>query len=199
MTLRSDPEAILATFELKQIVVLRLARSSDLPKLEWFGQYTHYRRLFQTTYEDQQQRRRLMLLAVVNDFPIGQVFIHLGDALCRPQQSSYGRGYLYALRVLEPFRGQGIGTRLIQCAEEQILASGLRWAVIAAAKDNPGARRLYERLGYVVYSEDAGHWDYTDNEGRVQHVHEPAWLLQKRLRVRAAGLKAGNSEGADGC
>ncbi len=198
MTLRGDPEAALASFELTQTVVLRLARPDDLPKLEWFGQYARYRRLYRTTYADQEQQRRLMLLAVVNEFPIGQIFIHLGGADCGGHRS-YGRGYLYALRVLEPFRGQGIGTRLIQCAEEQLLARGLRWAIIAAAKDNPGARRLYERLGYVVYGEDAGHWEYTDDEGRVQHVHEPAWLLHKRLRLRSEEQEVNNEGGAQEC
>jgi len=198
MTLKIDPAAMLATFDLAQVVILRLAHADDLPKLEWFGQFAHYRRLYRTTYADQEQGRRLMLLAVVNEFPIGQIFIHLGEAGCG-RQGGCGRGYLYALRVLEPFRGQGIGTRLIQCAEGLLLASGLRRAVIAVAKDNPGARRLYERLGYVVYGEDAGHWEYTDDEGRVQHVHEPAWLLHKRLRAQSGEQEPIDSGGAGGC
>ncbi len=161
-------------------VVFRPARLDDLPKLEWFGQYARYRRLFRRTFDEQQRGLRLMLLAEVRDFPVGQVFIHFSDRECRRGQTD-ARGYLYALRVLEPFQGQGIGSRLIAEAEQVLRARGYRRAVIAAAKGNERARRLYERLGYAVYAEDTGDWDFVDDQGRVQHVHEPAWMMQKQL------------------
>ena len=44
-------------------VIFRPAERDDLPKLEWYGQYTHFRRVFQRAYEDQVAGRRLMLLA----------------------------------------------------------------------------------------------------------------------------------------
>lgn len=161
-------------------VHFRAARLDDLPKLEWFGQYAHYRRLFRRTFDEQQRGVRLMLLAEVGGFPVGQVFIHFSNRECRRGQSG-ARGYLYALRVLDPFQGQGIGSRLIAEAEQVLRARGYRRAVIAAAKDNERARRLYERLGYAVYAEDDGDWDFVDDQGQVQHVHEPAWMMQKQL------------------
>jgi ribosomal protein S18 acetylase RimI-like enzyme len=161
-------------------VTLRLARREDLPLLEWFGQFTHYRRLYRRTFEDQQHQRRLMLVAECNHFPIGQIFIHLSDA-GRPDSSRNYRGYLYSLRVMVPFRGHGIGTELILKAEELLIEQGYNWAVIAVAKDNPGARRLYERLGYAVYGDDPGRWRYMDHKGRIRQVTEPSWMLQKRL------------------
>lgn len=82
---------------------------------------------------------------------------------------------------MEPLQGQRIGTRLILEAEYELIKRGYSWAVIAVAKDNPNARRLYERLGYVVFSDDPGIWHYTDHEGRPCRVEEPAWMLQKAL------------------
>src|SRR5688572_14121535 len=83
---------------LQMDINFRAARQDDLPKLEWYGKYTHFRRVFQRAYEDQLAGRRLMLLADMNDWPIGQVFIQLeslDDTLAQ-----YGkRGYLYSLRV----------------------------------------------------------------------------------------------------
>ena len=166
-------------FTLQIEVRLRLAVAEDLPKLEWMGQYIHFRRLYQHTYEDQLAGRRLMIVADFNGFPIGQVFLHLGNADFA--DSPLARGYLYALRVMEPFQRQGIGTRLIDAAETMLRQRGYRWAAIAVAKDNPNARRLYERLGYVVFADDPGRWQYADHEGRIQRVVEPAWMLQKRL------------------
>jgi GNAT superfamily N-acetyltransferase len=168
------------TMALQIELALRPATRAVLPGLEWFGLYTHFRRLFERTYEEQTEGRRLMLVADLNGFPVGQIFVHFTDAGQEPHLRKL-RGYLYALRVLEPLQGRGIGTRLIQEAERELLARGYRWSVIAVAKDNPGARRLYERLSYVVFADDPGIWHYTDHEGRACRVEEPAWMLQKAL------------------
>jgi ribosomal protein S18 acetylase RimI-like enzyme len=174
-TLKSDTRS---SFQAE--TVLRLATQDDLPKLEWYGQYTHFRRLFSRTFEDQQQGRRLMLVADFNGFPVGQVFVQLGDAgLPTPSRQWYG--YLYSLRVLELFRGCGLGTRLIIEAEGRLRELEYRRVIIAVAKTNTGARRLYERLGYVVYTEDSGRWHYIDHVGQMKEVVEPSWLLKKKL------------------
>lgn len=164
-------------------VELRLATYDDLPKLEWYGQYTHFRVLFRRTYQEQLQHRRLMLVADCNDFPIGHIFIQLSGG---EQHMADGRrrAYLYSLRVMDMFQGRGIGTHLLDEAEQIAREHDFRWTTIAAAKDNPRARRLYERLGYHVFSEDEGNWSYTDHRNRVRYVHEPCWVLEKRLDLR---------------
>lgn len=159
-------------------VTFRLAREEDLPKLEWMGEFTHFRRVFRQTYQDQAAGRRLMLLADLNTFPIGQVFILLN--------SNFGwngneYGYLYSLRVMTPFQGLGIGTKLILQAERIMQERRLDYATIAVAKDNPRARNLYERLGYQVYSSDDGRWSYQDHKGHTVHVYEPCWMMEKKL------------------
>lgn len=82
------------------------------------------------------------------------------------------------------FRGYGIGTRLLEEAESVILERNFPKAVIAVAKVNHSARRLYERLGYRVFAEDAGRWSYLDHEGRTRQVNEPCLLLQKQITLR---------------
>ena len=164
-------------------IALRLATYSDLPKLEWYGQYTHFRALFRRTYQEQLQNRRLMLVADFNGFPIGHIFIQLSSS---EQNISDGkrRAYLYSLRVMEMFQEQGIGSRLILEAEMLVAERGFTSVTIAAAKDNPRARRLYERLGYRVFGDDEGKWSYVDHENRVRYVHEPCWVLEKRIDLR---------------
>ena len=85
---------------------------------------------------------------------------------------------------MEMFRGQGIGTRLIQEAEAIIITRNIERVVIAVAKTNPDAKRLYERLGYRIFAEDEGRWHYTDHRGVTHNVHEPCWLLEKFLSPR---------------
>lgn len=167
--------------EIRLQVQFRFAQKPDLPKLEWHGEYTHFRRVFSRAYDDQVAGRRLLLLAVTNDFPIGQIFIQLTE----PNDvfaTGNARGYLYSFRVMDAFRGQGIGTALLHEAERILVERNYQTVSIAAAKDNPRARRLYERMGFVVFSEDSGHWQYTDHEGRTRYVVEPCWILEKSLR-----------------
>ncbi len=164
-------------------VQIRLAEMDDLPKLEWYGQYSHYRNIFRKAYREQLLGKRLMLLADSNNFPIGHVFIQFID----PDQDNvqdYKRAYLYSFRVMEMFRGYGIGTQLMLEAENLMIDRDFRIALIAVSKENRNALRLYEQLGYTIFAEDTGNWSYIDHEGRTRSVHEPCWLLQKEIGMR---------------
>jgi len=169
------------SLQLEMPIILRAATAEDLPKLEWYGQYKHFRNLFRRTFREQEAGRRMMLLADSNNFPVGHVFIQFKDP---DEPDDEGRAYLYSFRVMEMFRGHGIGTWLLQESENIALDRGLEWMTIAVAKDNDGARRLYERLGYHIYAEDSGRWSYLDHKGIVRHVNEPCWMLQKNLTLR---------------
>jgi ribosomal protein S18 acetylase RimI-like enzyme len=121
-----------------------------------------------------------MLVADVQGYPVGQVFVQFssGDLAFA---DGHTRGYLYSLRVIEALQGIGLGTRLIQAAESALRARRFTWAVIAAARDNPRALQLYQRLGYQIFTEDPGRWDFIDHEGKLRTVVEPCWVLEKRL------------------
>jgi ribosomal protein S18 acetylase RimI-like enzyme len=164
-------------------IALRIATSSDLPKLEWYGQYTHYRRLFRRAFREQQAGNRFILVATSRNFPIGLIIVQLRSTETTIADG-YSRAYLYSLRVMEMFRGRGIGTRLIREAESLIMDRGFQWTTIAVAKHNQGARRLYERLDYQIFKEDPGQWSYLDHRGQPRHVNEPCWLLEKNLVLR---------------
>lgn len=159
-------------------VVVRFATDADLTALEWEGQYVHYRRLFKKAVAEARRGRRLLLLAEVEGQIVGQVFAQLST---RPAFSASGctSGYLYAFRVKEPHRNQGIGTQLILEAESRLRRLGYGRVVISVAKRNSAARRLYERLDYRIFSEDPGEWSYVDHLGQVREVHEPAFVLEK--------------------
>jgi GNAT superfamily N-acetyltransferase len=46
-------------------------------------------------------------------------------------------------------RGGGIGAALLEAAEQAVVAAGHRRAWLAVATGNTGARRFYERQGWV--------------------------------------------------
>ena len=59
-----------------------------------------------------------------------------------------GSWYINAIATVPAARGQGIGSRLMQHAEELAERSGSSTLSLIVARDNVGAVRLYERLGY---------------------------------------------------
>ena len=61
-------------------------------------------------------------------------------------------GYIQTVAVHERWRGRGLGTALIAFAERRILREQPN-VFICVSSFNPGARRLYERLGYKVVGE----------------------------------------------
>ena len=127
-------------------IVIRPITVAELPQLEWDGAYTYQRPVFERTFADVARGVRLMLVAVVEARIVGQVFVQLRSSELEFAHEGR-RGYLYSLRVRPQWRGHGIGSQLIAAAEAELLARGYREAAISTAKDNGGARRLYERLG----------------------------------------------------
>ena len=158
--------------ELRAQVIIRPARAQDLPKLEWFGAYAHFRDLYRRTWQDHQAGRRLMLVADLKGFPVGQVWLDVTP-------SEYA--YLYALRVIEPLQGLGIGTRLIESAQALAQSHAYREIHLAVEKSNTGARRLYERLGFRIFCDRVDTWSYTDHHGLVHWVQEDVYGMRSVL------------------
>jgi [ribosomal protein S18]-alanine N-acetyltransferase len=61
-------------------------------------------------------------------------------------------GYIQTICIHPDRRGQGLGSRLVRFAEERILEESPN-VFMCVSSFNPDARRLYERLGYVVVGE----------------------------------------------
>jgi len=146
--------------------------------MEWEGEYRRYRVVYQRAYAESLRGRRVLLVAELQGLIIGQIFVQVDSTLVAGRG---GAAYLYALRVRPEYRGRGVGTALVQEAEALLRQRGFVRALISVAKENDAARRLYERLGFEVFGEDAGDWSFIDDQGRVQDVHEPAFLLEKLL------------------
>jgi GNAT superfamily N-acetyltransferase len=121
------------------------------------------------------------LIAWRDDLPVGHLQIgwsgaerpefeaHLGDC---PHVSRVG--------VRAEMRSQGIGSALIEAAEDIIRKRGYSRVGLGVGVDNVRARQLYQRLGYG----DCGHGTYTvswtqydgnETRGRVEEVCIYLW------------------------
>ena len=87
----------------------------------------------------------------------------------------------WAVRVFPFLRGLGIGTRLMQSAEELLRERGFGVGEVGVEKDNEAAHRLYVRLGYEPHGDVLEEYAYTTPDGEsARHVVDQ-WILRKRL------------------
>ena len=92
-----------------------------------------------------------------------------------------GAGTLWQLAVHGALQSCGIGTLLIEAAEQRIRARGLRRAELGVEECNPRARALYERLGYVAYGRKPEAWDEQAEDGSVRRYETVCTLMRKEL------------------
>lgn len=162
-------------------VIVRQVTESDLPAMEWDGEYTHFRRVYAEAYQRMQRGYTILWVA---DLPgtglIGQVFIQL---ICDRPELADGdeRAYLYSFRVRDVFRRQGLGSMMMEVVEEDLRQRGFLHITLNVARDNPRAQQLYLRRGYTVVAPEPGVWSYPDEKGVWHQVEEPAWRMEKTL------------------
>ncbi len=162
-------------------VRIRHAGFDDLQALEWGGKYTHFRKLYREIFESSLRDEAILWIADLLDVGlVGQLFVQLESAR-KDLADGETSAYIYGFRVKDEYRGLGLGSRLLQSAEYDLIKRGYRIINLNVNRDNPDARRLYERRGYYVVGAEAGRWSYRDHLGRLIHVNEPAWQMQKRL------------------
>ncbi|GAB1420388.1 hypothetical protein MASR2M15_04850 [Anaerolineales bacterium] len=166
--------------KLEVSVHIRKAKEEDIRKLEWHGEYTKYRLLFERSYQEMLAGKRILLIAEMNHYPIGRLFIQLKSAFPRIADGR-SSAYLYSFQVMDIFQNMGIGSQLLFTAESLLCSRKFRQVTLAVAKDNEKATNFYLKHHYHHFAEDPGKWEYIDHEGLKQLIEEPSWLLRKQL------------------
>ncbi len=162
-------------------VQIRQATAADLPGLEWDGEFAHFRRVYADAYQRMVDGKSVLWVA---DLPgvgiIGQVFIQL---TCDREELADGscRAYFYSFRIRPAYRGAGLGTRVMQVVEMDLVKRGFKFVTLNVAKTNTDAQRLYFRHGYNIVAPEPGIWTYPDQYGIWHRVEEPAWRMEKKL------------------
>ncbi|MDX3100439.1 GNAT family N-acetyltransferase [Nonomuraea angiospora] len=96
-------------------------------------------------------------------------------------QVNPGAGILFQLAVHPALQSCGLGTLLVQAAEQRILARGLHRAELSVEEDNLRARALYERLGYVGYERKTEAWDAEGPDGVIRRYEAICTVMRKSL------------------
>ncbi|MFD5315573.1 GNAT family N-acetyltransferase [Streptomyces sp. NPDC127098] len=92
-----------------------------------------------------------------------------------------GCGVLFQLAVHPALRSCGLGTLLVRAAEARIRERGTGRAELSVEENNPRARALYERLGYVAYGSEPAGWDELAPDGSVRRYETVCTVMRKDL------------------
>lgn len=163
-------------------IEIRHLRKAELPELEWEGEYIHFRPMFDRAYRRVETGEAVIWVAALQNKLIGQVFVQLRSGR-NELVDGHTRAYLYAIRVREAFRNLGLGSRLMYVTENDLIWRGYRFSTLNVARENLAGLRFYERHGYKIAGEDDGRWSYTDHLGQTHLVHEPAYRMEKVLKL----------------
>lgn len=162
-------------------VTIRLLREEDLPALEWDGEFTRYRKIYQEVYRNSQRGISLPYVAeTAEDGIIGQVFLTMKDP--NPSYSQRSRYFfLSSFRIKPDFRDLGLGDRMIRMCFQEVRNHRLRDIFLNCSADNDRARHFYEKHGFRIVRLDEGKWSYVNHEGLVVSEKESAYLMRKTL------------------
>lgn len=113
-------------------------------------------------------------------------------------------GYVQTVCVSPEHRGRGVGTQLLAFAEERIFRKSPN-VFLCVSSFNVDARRLYERLGYVLVGElkdyvVAGHSELLlrKTRGPLSEFSDDPYDLDRFVRAQAADYDRALSELRDG-
>ena len=170
------------------MIVVRVVEEHDLPLLvSRFPEGAPVNRHVER-FEGQQAGDVTCLAAWDGNAPIGYVFVSWLGGRCQrtDKAEELGCAEIGDLAVVEVTRGQGIGRRLMEAAEELVRNQGLSTVGLSVAARNPkqnAARALYKKLNYreAGYGEYAVTYAYTDLDGNTHRDEDQYVYLVKSI------------------
>ena len=163
---------------------IRPLRKGEIPLLDAHLDVERLAGRHDERFAQQQEGRLTYLIAWLGEIPIGHTMVRwegTTDAYVADRISDCA--HVEDLFVMPEFRSQGIGTRILEHGEWMARKRGFERIGLAVGVDNPRARALYERLGYV----DTGFGvfeiggTYTDIHGKRREWREVCEYLVKGL------------------
>jgi ribosomal protein S18 acetylase RimI-like enzyme len=154
-------------------LTIRDLTAGDLPACAWSGSRSHL-----VSVAEALERARLGEVDYLAVCPPSGLPVAIGGV---DYAKAPGAGTLWQLSVHGAVQSCGIGTILIQAAEQRIRARGLRRAELGVEESNPRARALYERLGYVAYGREPDAWDEQAPDGSITRYETMCTLMSKEL------------------
>jgi len=120
--------------------------AAELPVISRDQSWPHRRRLY---HELLAHADAFVLLAQRDEQPVGYVVAHVHEGADDTWPTGNRVGEIETLTVLPTERGQGLGTRLLDAAEQRLASVGARDVMLSVLVGNDDALRFYRRRDMV--------------------------------------------------
>jgi GNAT superfamily N-acetyltransferase len=154
-------------------LTVRGIREDDLEGLAWLGSPLHVASMAEQMRKDPAGGKDFLAVFLPTGCSVGKAEVSYGT---QPDTGEIG-----SMVVREAWQSLGIGTFLIEAAEQRIRDHGMHRAALDVEEGNPRARALYERLGYVAYDRRPDAWDQQAPDGTVYRYKTTCALMRKDL------------------
>ncbi|MFF3087110.1 GNAT family N-acetyltransferase [Streptomyces nojiriensis] len=154
-------------------------RHADLESCGWSGSALHLAGVARQLERARTGAVDYLAVCPATDIPVAKGGIDY--------QVEEGVGTLWQLAVHPALQSCGIGTFLIGAAEQRIRNRGLLHAELGVEEDNPRARALYERLGYVARGRRPDVWTEQAPDGSLRRHEAMCTVMRKRLSPDVPG------------
>jgi GNAT superfamily N-acetyltransferase len=142
------------------------------------------REFFGAKLDAQARARGVLLVGWLDGAAVGDVWVSFAPAPeAEVNEFLPGVPMLVHLEVVAVLRNRGYGTALIRAAEALVRSRGHARITLGVGVGNPGARRLYERLGYAEWAHGtiATGYHWVGADGVRTWVPETITMLVKSL------------------
>jgi ribosomal protein S18 acetylase RimI-like enzyme len=157
----------------KDLPVIRSLEPAELPLVEKV--LPRFPGVHEGRVAAQQRGEGWYLFVWIGSEPAGHAYLSPSGRFDHPE--------IRDVAVTESHQREGLGTLLMDAAEQHARHRGADWLGLSVALDNHGARAFYDRLGYA----DAGAEPFTisyeslDDDGVTREVVERCTYLRKRV------------------
>ena len=154
-------------------VMVRDLKATDVSSLRWSGSPVHLASVREELGRVPSGEVEYLVACLPSGKTVGKVEI---DYASRASAGTLGQAAVHPV-----LRSCGIGAFLVRVAEKRITARGYTTAELGVEHENPRARALYERLGYVAYDNEPDEWDAEGPDGRIVRYRTMCTLMRKSL------------------
>lgn len=153
-------------------IVIKPIEVTQINEFEWTGGKTHLE-YFKKALEKTKDDEILFLGAWLEGNAVGRCGI---DFVINP-----GKATLWMFNVAKDIQGQGIGSKLMDQAEQEILVRGIDEIVLNVEKVNVRAQALYERRGYIAMGDGIESWEEDGPNGSTVTYNADVVRMSKKL------------------
>ena len=153
-------------------MLIRPITTTDLLHLLWSEEEKEFEEFHWENFEKAKKGVFLFLVGEIDGVIVGRIRIH--------SFAADGKGWISGLQVKPSQRNNGIGTKLMQKAEEILQRYNQPTANLSVELQNTEALRLYQRLGYTINHQGVQTWSYP-KKGQRMYVTQELYYLEKKL------------------